>query len=131
VTEEFVSHRLGSDPDILAIGEADAEFFGAIVQGVPQHQEEIDAAITKCLASNWKLSRVDSILRAILRAGAFEFIARHDVPAKVVIDQYVDVAHAFVEGDDSAFVNAVLDKMAHRKRAPEFGETPPDDELQF
>jgi N utilization substance protein B len=131
VTDEFISHRFGSDPDIKAIGEPDAEFFGAIVQGVPHHQEEIDAAITKCLASNWKLSRVDSILRAILRAGAFEFIARHDVPAKVVIDQYVDVAHAFVEGDDSAFVNAVLDKMAHRKRAPEFGETPPDDELQF
>jgi N utilization substance protein B len=131
VTDEFVSHRFGNDPDIRAIGEPDAEFFGAVVRGVPHHQEEIDAAITKCLASNWKLSRVDSILRAILRAGAFEFIARHDVPAKVVIDQYVDVAHAFVEGDDSAFVNAVLDKMAHRKRAPEFGETPPDDELQF
>jgi len=131
VTDEFVEHRFTSDPDIRAVGEPDEEFFGDVVRGVPHHQTEIDAAITKCLASNWKLARVDSILRAILRAGAYEFIARHDVPAKVVIDEYVDVAHAFVEGEDSAFVNAVLDRMAHRKRAPEFGETPPDDELSF
>jgi len=70
-------------------------------------------------------------MRAILRAGAYEFIARRDVPAKVVIDEYVDVAHAFVEDSDRAFVNAVLDRMAHRKRAQEFGEKPLDDELQF
>ena len=131
VTKEFVQHRFGSDPDIRAVGVPDEEFFGDVVHGVPHHQKEIDTAIAKCLSANWKLERVDSILRAILRAGAFEFIARRDVPAKVVIDEYVDVAHAFVEGDDSAFVNAVLDKMAHRKRAPEFGETPPDDELSF
>jgi N utilization substance protein B len=131
VTEEFVEHRLGSDPDIRALGIPDADFFGDVVRGVPHHQTEIDAAITKCLAAGWKLSRVDSILRAILRAGAYEFIARRDVPAKVVIDEYLDVAHAFFAGDETAFVNAVLDKMAHRKRAPEFGETPPDDELQF
>jgi N utilization substance protein B len=131
VTDEFVEHRFGVDPDIRAVGVPDEDFFGAIVHGVPQHQAEIDSAIAKCLASGWKLARVDSILRAILRAGAFEFIARQDVPAKVVIDEYVDVAHAFVESEDSAFVNAVLDRMAHRKRAPEFGETPPDDELQF
>ncbi len=131
VIGEFVEHRFGSDPDIRAFGIPDEDFFGAIVHGVPQHQAEIDAAIAKCLAANWKLARVDSILRAILRAGAFEFIVRQDVPAKVVIDEYVDVAHAFFEGDETSFVNAVLDRMAHRKRAPEFGETPPDDELQF
>jgi N utilization substance protein B len=131
VADEFVEHRLASDPDIKAIGTPDAEFFGAIVRGVPHHQEEIDAAISKCLSSTWKLERVDSILRAILRAGAFEFIARRDVPAKVVIDEYVDLAHAFFSGEEPSFVNAALDKMAHRKRAPEFGETPPDDELQF
>ncbi|HEY1708384.1 MAG TPA: transcription antitermination factor NusB [Rhizomicrobium sp.] len=131
VADEFIQHRFGFDSDIRAIGEPDEAFFTAVVNGVPHHQAEIDTAIANCLASNWKLSRVDSILRAILRAGAFEFIARQDVPAKVVIDEYVEVAHAFVEGEDSAFVNAVLDRMAHRKRAVEFGETPPDDELQF
>jgi len=74
---------------------------------------------------------VDSILRAILRAGAFELIARRDVPAKAVIDEYVEISHAFFSGDEPSFINAALDKLAHRKRATEFGETPPDDELQF
>src|SRR6185436_17574042 len=67
VADEFVAYRLGSDPDIRAIGIPDEEFFGAIVRGVPHHQVEIDSAIAKCLAANWKLARVDSILRAILR----------------------------------------------------------------
>ena len=58
-------------------------------------------------------------------------IARRDVPAKVVIDEYVEIAHAFFESDEPSFVNAILDKLARRKRAVEFGETPPDDELQF
>ncbi len=83
------------------------------------------------MSADWRLSRIDSILRAILRAAAFELIALRDVPAKVAIDEYVDVAHAFFQGDEPSFVNAALDKLARRKRAPEFGETPPDGELQF
>ncbi|HWD49276.1 MAG TPA: transcription antitermination factor NusB, partial [Rhizomicrobium sp.] len=99
--------------------------------GVPRLQVEIDRSIAKCLSANWKLERIDSILRAILRASAFELIERRDVPAKVVIDEYVDVAHAFFQGDEPSFVNAALDKLARRKRAVEFGEMPPDDELPF
>jgi transcription antitermination protein NusB len=131
VAQEFIEHRLGKEADGKVGIEPDAAFFTAIVQGVPHHQVEIDRAIAKCLASDWRLERVDSILRAILRAAAFEFIARQDVPARVVIDEYVEIAHAFFTGDEPNFINAALDKMAHRKRAPEFGETPPDDELDF
>ena len=98
---------------------------------MPRHQVEIDSSIAKCLAADWRLERVDSILRAILRAAAFELIAQRDVPAKAVIDEYVELSHAFFSGDEPAFVNAVVDRMAHRKRATEFGETPPDDELHF
>jgi N utilization substance protein B len=130
VTAEFIDHRLGREPEISG-GDADAEFFGAVVRGVPQHQVEIDQAIAKVLSKDWKLERVDSILRAILRAGTFELIGRPDVPARAVIDEYVELAHAFFSGDEPKFVNAALDKLAHRKRAREFGETPPDDELQF
>lgn len=130
VAQEFIDHRLGREPEISG-GEADQEFFASIVHGVPHHQVEIDRAIAKVLSAQWRLERVDSILRAILRAAAFELIGRRDVPAKVVIDEYVDIAHAFFSGDEPSFVNAALDKMAHRKRAAEFGETPPDDELQF
>ena len=126
VGQEFVEHRFAELPVA-----PDQEFFSAILNGVPPHQVEIDRAIAGALSEKWRLERVDSILRAILRCGVFELVARRDVPAKVVIDEYVDIAHAFFQGDEPSFVNAALDKMAHRKRAPEFGETPPDDELQF
>jgi N utilization substance protein B len=131
VAIEFTDHRFGREVEISPAGLPDEEFFGAIVRGVPHAQVEIDQSIARCLSANWRLERIDSILRAILRAASFELIARKDVPAKVVIDEYVEIAHAFFQGDEPSFVNAALDKMAHRKRAPEFGETPPDDELQF
>jgi N utilization substance protein B len=131
VAEEFVAYRFGREPEMLALGEPDEAFFADIVRGVPRRQAEIDAAITKCLASDWRLSRVDSILRAILRAGAYELIGRADVPVKVVIDEYVELSHAFFSGEEPAFVNAALDRLAHRKRAAEFGEPPPEDEPGF
>ena len=128
VVEEFATYRFGREPELLALGEPDEAFFGDIVRGVPHRQAEIDDAVAKCLASDWRLSRVDSILRAILRAGAYELIARPDVPVKVVIDEYVELSYAFFSGEEPAFVNAALDKLAHRKRAAEFGEPPPEDE---
>jgi len=131
VASEFIAHRFEHEPEMKAAGPGDEEFFAAIVRGVPQHQVEIDRSIAKCLTADWRLERVDSILRAILRAGAYELIARQDVPAKVVIDEYIEISHAFFDADEPSFVNAVLDKLAHRKRAREFGETPPADELQF
>ena len=131
VAKEFIDHRFGHEKELAPAGEPDETFFAEIVHGVPHHQVEIDRAIAGSLAENWKMQRIDSILRAILRAACFELIARRDVPAKVVIDEYVEIAHAFFEGEEASFVNAILDKLAHRKRAVEFGETPPDDELQF
>jgi N utilization substance protein B len=101
------------------------------VRGVPHHQSEIDRAITGSLASGWRLSRVDSILRAILRAAAFELVARKDIPARVVLDEYVEISHAFFGGEEPSFVNAALDKIARTKRAPEFGEKTPDNEPEF
>jgi N utilization substance protein B len=77
------------------------------------------------------LARVDSVLRAILRAAGLELVARRDVPAKVVIDEYVGIANDFFSGDEPGFVNAALDTMAKRKRAPEFGLPVPDGELGF
>jgi N utilization substance protein B len=124
VTEEFIVHRFEE-------ASTDTDFFKSIVEGVPAHQAEIDRAIANCLSENWTLARVDSILRAILRAAGLELVARRDVPAKVVIDEYVGIAHDFFAGDEPGFVNAALDAMARRKRAPEFGAPVPDDELGF
>jgi len=129
VIQEFIEHRFGSEPEISAAH--DEVFFADVVHGVLRHQIEIDRSIARSLASGWTLARIDSILRALLRAGTYELVARRDVPAKVVIDEYVELARDFFEGEEPGFVNAVLDRLAHRKRAAEFGEIPPDDELQF
>ena len=124
--EEFADHRFG---DFQAA--PDHDFFAAILRGVPQHQIEIDRAIADSLAAGWTLARIDSILRAVLRAGLFELVARRDVPARTVIDEYVAVAGAFFGGDEPGFINGVLDKLARRKRAAEFGLPIPEGELDF
>lgn len=128
--EEFVDHRFATPSDI-PVGPPDREFFADIVRGVPRFQVEIDRALARSLAVNWKLGRIDSIARAILRCAGYELIARPDVPGKVVIDQYLDVAHAFLAVEETGFVNAVLDRMARLKRAREFDEEPPLGELPF
>jgi len=126
VAAEFVAHRFA---DLL--DQPDGAFFAAIVTGVPGHQVEIDRAIAASLSEKWRLERVDSILRAILRCAVFELVARHDIPAKVVIDEYVAVANAFFGADEPGFVNAALDNIARGKRAAEFGLPVPEDELDF
>lgn len=124
--EEFAQHRFG-DFEVAP----DRDFFAAILRGVPDHQTEIDRSIADCLAAGWTLARIDSILRAILRCGLFELVVRHDVPARTVIDEYVAVAHDFFGGEEPGFVNGVLDRLARRKRAAEFGLPAPEGELDF
>ena len=128
ITAEFLEHRFGREEEVTP-GDPDRAFFADLVHGVPKMQQEIDAAIAKVLAKNWRLSRVDSLLRAILRAGVYEILARKDVAAKVVIDEYVELTHEFEADEGSPFVNAALDKLAHIKRAEEFGEKAPEDDF--
>lgn len=99
---------------------ADATFFAEILRGVVRRQRDIDPAVDQSLAEGWRLVRVDSIVRAILRAGLFELIERPDVPARVVINEYIEVAHAFFDGDEPKVVNGVLDRLAKRLRPAEF-----------
>jgi N utilization substance protein B len=131
VIQEFIEHRLEREGEGNIAGPQDEAFFADIVHGVLKHQVEIDRAIARSLAAGWTLARIDSILRALMRAGAYELVARRDIPAKVVMDEYVELARDFFDGEEPKFVNAVLDRLAHRKRAEEFGETPPDDEPAF
>ena len=91
---------------------ADADFFRQIVSGVIKAQLDIDPAIDGALTEGWPVTRIDATLRAILRAGAFELLRRRDIPQKVVITEYVDVAKAFYADDAVSMVNAVLDKIA-------------------
>lgn len=120
VIGQFVALRFGPKAEDPALADADKDFFGALVRGVVRRQREIDPVIDQSLAEGWRLARIDSILRAILRAGVLELIERSDVPARVVINEYVNVAHAFFGNDEPRVVNGVLDKLARQYRAAEF-----------
>ena len=122
VVDEFVTLRFaGADADEALAG-ADATFFAEVLRGVVRRQVDIDPMIDQQLAVGWRLVRVDSILRAILRAGVFELMERLDVPARVAISEYVEVANAFFNEDEPKVVNGVLDKLARQLRAPEFAK---------
>lgn len=121
IIEEFSAYRFGQEVDGAQYSDADAAFFRSLVVGVVEHQKEIDPLLNGHLAEGWRLPRIDSILRAILRAGAFELIYRNDVPARVVISEYIDVAHAFFEGEEPKVVNGVLDRVARKCRENEIG----------
>jgi N utilization substance protein B len=116
VIDEFKTHRLGTEAEDRTIAGADAEHFERILQGVVAHQRDLDPAIDGQLAAGWSLVRVDAILRAILRAGAFELKEEGHVPPRVVINEYVNVAHAFFAGDEPRVVNGVLDALARKLR---------------
>lgn len=123
VVDEFTRLRFsGEEADEALIG-ADATFFAELLRGVVRRQRDIDPMIDQQLAAGWRLVRVDSILRAILRAGVFELMERTDVPARVAISEYVEVANAFFSDDEPKVVNGVLDKLARRLRAPEFAKS--------
>lgn len=126
VIREFETLRFSASEQAPGAGETDAQFFADILRGVVRRQRDIDPAIDEQLATGWRLVRVDSILRAILRGGVFELMERRDVPARVVINEYIEVAHAFFDGDEPKVVNGVLDRLARRLRPKEFEARPAD-----
>ncbi|WP_395665612.1 transcription antitermination factor NusB [Methylocella sp.] len=117
---EFESFWIGGEVEGERYKQADVVFFRDVLSGVQSDQGAIDRVVDQTLAEGWPLARVDAVLRAILRAGAYELKARADVPARVAIKEYVDVAGAFFEREEAGMVNAVLDALARRLRAAEF-----------
>src|SRR5437763_4764816 len=122
--KEFHDHRLGALIEDAQYHEAERDFFDDIVMGVSERGAEIDEKIAAHLAQGWSLKRLDRPMRAILRAGAYELIARADVPVGSVISEYVDVAHAFYDKRESGFVNGLLDAVAKEARAEGGGPRP-------
>ena len=119
---EFHQHRLGSviddeEFDDAAYAEAEVDFFDDLVRGTIARLVDVDTAIAANLTASWTLARLDRTLKAILRVGAYELIARPDVPAAAAISEYVDVAKAFDAGREAGFVNGVLDAVAKSARA--------------
>jgi N utilization substance protein B len=116
VISEFQNHRFDADIEGQPLAEADEDYFADIVRGVVEQQRVVDAAIKARLASNWRLERLDSTLRALLRAGGWELTQRPDVPREIVIDEYVELAKAFFDDAEAKFVNAALDGVARDAR---------------
>lgn len=114
---EFHNHRLGATIEEATYHDAEQDFFDDVVTGAFQRRDEIDGLIVDRLAKGWSLERLDRPMRAILRAGAYELIARRDIPVASVISEYVDVAHAFYDKRESGFVNGLLDAIAKEARA--------------
>ena len=120
ILAEFESHWIGREVEGAQYLPAEAAFFRDIVSGVVREQRELDPLIDEALSNGWPFKRIEAVLRASLRAGAYELIHRTDVPARVVVAEYADVAAAFVGRDETGMVNAVLDQLARRLRAGEF-----------
>jgi N utilization substance protein B len=113
---EFHQHRLGATIEGATYADAEVDFFNDVVKGVDARRLEIDMVISENLGRGWTIERLDRSLRQILRAGAYELLARPDIPTGSVISEYLDVAHAFFPPKEKKFVNGVLDAVAKAVR---------------
>jgi N utilization substance protein B len=117
VIREFAQHGLAADGD--RFGEVDEPFFADLVRGTASRQAEIDHLLREALTPDWPVERLERVLRAILRAGAYELLGCEDVPVAVVITEYLDIGHAFFAGKEPGLVNGVLDRLARTVRPGE------------
>jgi N utilization substance protein B len=120
IISEYEIMRIGQEVDGNTYLDADLGWFRGIVSGVVDLQKELDPKINDALPADWPLSRIDILLRSVMRSGVFELMKRKDVPAKVVINEYLDVANAFFEEDEPRLVNGVLNRIARELREDEF-----------
>ncbi len=130
VIEEFVRHRLGAAEDGAGFGEgrvpdAEVPLFARIVRTASREQDTLDPILAGALVEGWPLERLDPVLRALLRAGAAELWMADGPPAAVVINEYLDVAHAFFDGEEPRMANGVLDRLARLLRPQEFAAATP------
>jgi len=125
VIDQFVRHRIGDTPGHGGLSdghltEADVPLFARIVRTATQQQDTLDTMLAAALPETWPLARIDPVLRAIMRAGGAELWMADGPPVKVVINEYLDVAHGFFDGDEPRMANGVLDRLAHLLRPAEF-----------
>ena len=115
--KEFHDHRIGATIEDVTYADAELSFFDDVVSGAEARRAEIDEKIAAKLAEGWSLERLDKPMKAILRAGTYELLARNDVPTATVIDEYLDVTDAFYDKREKGFVNGLLDAIAKDVRA--------------
>ena len=119
IIEQFLSVRMSEAGEGGMRRDADRPLFKDVVEGSVSHREELEQIVSTALAEGWTWTRIDRLVRAILLAGAYELLHRQDVPAKVAINEYVEIAHAFYDRGEPNFVNSVLDRVARQSRASE------------
>jgi N utilization substance protein B len=119
IIDQFLIVRTGEAGEGGMRRDADKSLFKDVVEGTATHNDELQKTVSAALAEDWTWGRIDRLVRAILLAGAYELMHRRDVPARVTINEYVDVAHAFYDQRESTFVNSVLDRVARQERAAE------------
>ena len=118
---EFIEYRMGQEVDGEKLAEADKKYFAGIVRGVVDNQEEIDRALAVATGKSWSYDRIDAIMRAVFRACTCELMIQPQVPFRVVLTEYTNVATAFFEekGPEIPFISGVLHRIARELRASE------------
>lgn len=119
IVEQFLKVRTGETGEAGMRRDADRPLFKDVVEGTAAHKDELEKTVSGALAEDWTWARIDRLVRAILLAGAYELTYRRDVPARVAINEYVEIANAFYDRRESTFVNSVLDRVARQERAAE------------
>jgi N utilization substance protein B len=120
ILTQFEGHWIGREVEGAQYLPAERTHFRDLVNGVVEDQRRLDPLIDEVLRMGWPLKRIEALLRAVLRAGAFELDRKRDIPARVIVAEYVGIADAFVDRDETGMVNAVLDQIARKLRAEEF-----------
>jgi N utilization substance protein B len=121
VLREFMQHRVGEEVEGLKHASVNRDLLSELVEGVAKEEGTLDDMLAAVLDEDWTIERLEILLHVLLRAATFELSERLEVPARVVISEYVDLANAFFDGRETAFVNGLLDRLAHVLRAEEFG----------
>jgi N utilization substance protein B len=119
IIDQFLTVRTGEAGEGGMRRDADKPLFRDVVEGTAAHKEELEQTVSGALAKDWTWARVDRLVRAILLAGAYELVHRKDVPLRVVINEYVEIGHAFYDQGEPTFINSVLDRVAHQARPTE------------
>lgn len=119
IIEQFLKVRTGEAGEAGMRRDADRPLFKDVVEGTAAHKDELEKTVSAALSEDWTWTRIDRLVRAILLAGVYELVHRRDVPPRVAINEYVEIAHAFYDQRESTFVNSVLDRVARRERAAE------------
>jgi len=119
IIDQFLNVRTGEVGEAGMRRDADKPLFRDVVEGTASHKDELEKIVSGALAENWTWARIDRLVRAILLAGTYELMHRRDVPPRVAINEYVEIAHAFYDQREASFVNSVLDRVARQERAAE------------